>query len=486
MIWSTIVLLPIRKISPSKVALTSNYGKLFISRTERRSFDPFTQITQWIKKEYLGGSGLITSVTPGNCFDNHLTKPNMYMAMSQEFRQFSNSKYTFVFNQNQTDNLVNKETLKAIEKSKEYCFVGFSQTDKTLLVMDKSGLIYSYADTPLLLGDLPTLLEMDKDKLPVQFATIKVLGDTLALGVVMSYYVGLKGLLELTDAQFSIIGARQQPVKDDDQIVLRLQDCKLLIKADNAFKKLLFGGFSFYKDTLKTVDLEGLEDKGVYLKLFEQRDSGLIHLKELDLLQQLFLDPITTDVLRSMNEPDEYLPVLLRACDLLCTFSHPDINDPRYSRIRGYDRMPGLMYRVLTQSVRSTKMGMSKGKVELDPYGVWNAITQDTTVKIIEDSNPITDAKEAEAVTFSGADGLNKSSTPEKIRRYHPKDIGLISEATVDSTDVALNIYLTPYAKLENLRGKVSDRKQERQDTVFSTSVLLSPMAENDDPKRIN
>lgn len=478
---------PIRKISPSRVALTSNYGKLFVARTERRSYDPYTQIAQWVKKEYLSGSGGITEVTPGNGFNNLVSKPNMYMAMSQDFRQFSTPTHTFVFHPEDTLNMVKKDMLDKLEKDGKYCFVGYCQADKSMLVMDKDNLVYTYQnDTFTPVGDLPTLLGMDVDKLPIQFATVKVLGDTLALGVVMSYYLGFKGLLEVTDTQFSLIGPRQQSPNAADQIVVRLQDCKVLVTADTPLKKLLFGGFAYYKDTLKTIDLTSLEDKGVYLTLFEQRGSTLMHLRELDLLQQLFLDPITTDVLKSMDEPTEYLPVLLRACSLLSDFQHPDVNDPRHSRIRGYDRIPGLMYRVLTQSVRTTKLGMSKGKVELDPYGVWNAVTQDTTVKIIEDSNPITDAKEAEAVTFSGADGLNKSSTPERMRRYHPKDIGLISEATVDSTDVALNIYLTPYAKLENLRGKVSDKKQERQDTVFSTSVLLSPMAENDDPKRIN
>ncbi|MFW9602099.1 MAG: hypothetical protein ACMV1B_07255, partial [Prevotella sp.] len=262
-------------------------------------------------------------------------------------------------------------------------------------------------------------------------------------------------------------------------------DCKLIVHADDTSKQLIFGGFAFYKNSLKTIDLASLDNKSFYLGLFEQRDHTLMHLKELDLLEQLFLDPISVDVLRSMNEPEEYLPLLLRACEMLSDFKHPDINDPRYSRIRGYDRIAGLMYRTLTRSVRNAKFGMTKNKIELDPYAVWNAVTQDTTVKIIEDSNPITDTKEAESVTFSGADGLNKSATPEKLRRYHSKDIGLVSEATVDSSDVALNFFLTPYPKLENLRGKVGENPDQRKDTVFSTSVLLSPMAEHDDPKRI-
>ena len=40
--------LPIRKISPTRVALTSNYSKLFISRTDRVAYDPYNYITKFI------------------------------------------------------------------------------------------------------------------------------------------------------------------------------------------------------------------------------------------------------------------------------------------------------------------------------------------------------------------------------------------------------------------------------------------------------
>ena len=478
--------LVIRKVSPIRVSLTTNYSKLFISRTERKAYDPYAQIATWIKTQYLEGQSNITSIMPGNVFNNHKDLPNMYMAMSQNFKQFSTKEYTFIFSEEVAAAAVKPEVLETIKKTGKFHFVGFNNQDKSLLVMDQNDFIYTFKGDSSLLGKLPNLIGMDATKIPIAFATIKILGDDMALGPVLAYYMGFKGLLEATQTKFTIVGPRQQSNASKGQVVIRLQDCKVVVDTDTPTKQLLFGGFAFYKDNLKQVDLASLENQSFYLGLFEQRDHTLMHLKELDLLQSLFLDPISVDVLRTMKEPDEYLPLLLRACELLSDFKHPDINDPRYSRIRGYDRVPGLMYRTLTKSVRSAKFGMTKGKIELDPYGVWNAITQDTTVKIVEDSNPVVDVKEAESVTFSGADGLNKSSTPEKLRRYHPKDIGLVSESTVDSSDVALNFFLTPYPKLENLRGIVGERKNNRQDTVFSTSVLLAPMAEMDDPKRIN
>lgn len=472
--------LVIRKVSPIRVSLTTNYSKLFISRTERKAYDPYSQIATWIKTQYLEGTSNITSIMPGNVFDNHKDQPNMFMAMSRNFKQFSTKDYTFIFSDEVAAATVKPEVLETIKRSGKF-FVGFVNKDKSLLVMDKYDLIYAFKGDLSPLGKLPSLIGMDTAKIPIPFATIKILGDDMALGPVLAYYMGFKGLLESTQTKFTIVGPRQQSGASEGQVVIRLQDCKVVVDTDTPTKQLLFGGFAFYKDNLKQVGLVSLESQSFYLGLFEQRDHTLMHLRELDLLQSLFLDPISVDVLRSMKEPEEYLPLLLRACELLSDFKHPDINDPRYSRIRGYDRVPGLMYRTLTKSVRSAKFGMTKGKIELDPYGVWNAITQDTTVKIVEDSNPVVDVKEAESVTFSGADGLNKSSTPEKLRRYHPKDVGLVSEATVDSSDVALNFFLTPYPKLENLRGIVGERKTDRKDTVFSTSVLLSPMAEHDD-----
>ena len=476
----------IRKVAPNRVSITTNYGKLFLGRTERKSYDPYAQLTDYIKKEYLFSSGVITSIIPGNCFDNHAVRPNIFMAMSSSFRQFSTPEYTFIFLREEVANIIKQEDIARIEAGGKYTIVGFTNKAKQVLVVDNNNLIYNYSSSETLLGDLPTLVGMDTQKLPVQFATLKVLGDTLALGVVLSYYLGLKGLLEATRTKFTIIGARQLPPKEANLITIRLSDAKVVVQADTSLKKLIFGGFAFYKETLKTITLEELGSKAVYLNLIEQRGSGLMHLRELDLLQQLLLDPISVDCLQAMGEPDEFLPLLIRACELLSDFKHPDINDPEFSRIRGYDRVPGLMYRVLMQSVRAQKLGMSRGKVELDPYAVWNAVTQDTTVKVVEDSNPVTDAKEAESVTFTGADGISKGSTPDAMRRFHKNDIGLMSEATVDSSDVGLNVYLTPYAKLENLRGKVAKDKPVQGDTAFSTSVLLAPMAEYDDPKRID
>jgi len=475
--------LPIRKISPTRVALTSNYGKLFIFRTERKSFDNYSYIASHIKETYIAGGGNILKIKPGNLYSNLIQLPNMYSNMSMNFDNIETDKYKLIFNYKQMTNYIDEKVIKDLA-SKDLVFIGYDKS-KSILVTDYNDTIFNYTKNMEELGDLIDLLELDRTKVPKPFTMINILGDSIPLGVIMAYYLGISNLLSITGAKYQLLESNKQYKPNKNETVLKFADYKLIIESTKQEHHLLFNGFLYFKDIIKQYSLKDFDYKEVYLIVIEDRDFSLIHIKEINLLEELFLDPITIDVLASINEPTSFLKLLLRANELLKDFAHPDINDPKYSRIRGYDRVPGLMYRALAESVRTYKFkGSSKSKIELDPYKVWNNVTQDNTVKITEDNNPITDAKEIEAITFSGADGLNKDATPMYLRRYHKNDVGFISEATIDSGDVALNTYLTPYARFKDVRGLIDINNQDHvtnKSKLFSTSVLLSPGSDQDD-----
>lgn len=480
--------IPIYKMSPTKVGVASNYNKLFVFRTERKAFDPYANIVEQIKTNYLDGKGNITKIAPANRFDNLLRVPNIYAAMSQNFNDITTPKYRFFFNHKEIGNHIDEKVVKDLQ-SKDLVFVGYDQ-QKHILVMDQDENILDYSDSMKELGSLELLLELDLTKIPQAFTAIKILGDAIPLGVMLGYYMGLKDLLAVTNSTIQIYPPNSRTGSTTKNgVFLKFADARVVIECPNQNATLLFAGFNFYKNFLKTQNLESFYSKNVYLDLLESRDAGLMHLKEMDTLRDSFLDPITKDALEELNEPTEFLPLMLRANQLLEDFHHLDVNSPALTRIRGYDRVPGLVYRALSESIRAHRMKGGKGKIELDPYKVWKYVTQDTTVKVVEDNNPITDVKEVETATFSGLDGLSRTATPEKLRKYHLDDPGLISEATVDSTDVALITYLSPYAKIKSLLGTVdmeSNLHNEHPDTIFSTSIQLTPMGEYDDPKRMD
>lgn len=480
--------LPIVKVSPTKVALTSNYGKLFVFRTERKASDPFAYLVNYIRTSYINEEGSIKKVIPGVKTLNRYKLPNVYFTLASNFNEVRTDNLTLLLNYKEMSSYVDEKTLVDIQ-NKKLVFCGHL-SNKHIVVTDYQDKFYDYTSDMTSLGSIEDLLGIDADKVPKAFSTLKVLGDNIPLGVCFGYYLGLSGLISVTGTKFKTLEANKQYRPEKNELVLRFNDYKLILTVDTTAKQLLFNGYLFYKDLIKRYNLSDFNDKFVYLNTVEFRDSGLIHLKELSLLQELFLDPITVDILREMKEPTEYLKLLLRANDMLEDLSHPDVNDPNYARIRGYDRVPGLMYRALSESVREHRIrGRNGSKVELDPYKVWNYVTQDSTVKITEDVNPVVDVKEAETVTLSGMDGLSKDATPKFLRRYHKNDMGLISEGTVDSSDVALNTYLTPYAKLKNTRGMIDTENTEHIDNkakLYSTPVQLSPLSEYDDAKRVN
>lgn len=480
--------LPIRKISPTRVALTSNYSKLFVFRTERKSFDGFAYIVDHIKETYIAGDGNITKIKPGNFYSNLVQLPNMYSNMSMNFDSVETDKYKFIFNYKQMTNYIDEQVIKDLA-ARDLVFIGYDKS-KSILVTDYNDTVFNYTKGMEELGDLIDLLELDRTKVPKSFTMINILGDGIPLGVVLSYYLGISNLISVTGVKHQLLEANKQYKPTKNEIVLKFADYKLIIEPTKQEHHLLFNGFFFFKDVLKQHNLKDFDYKEIYLALLEHRNLSLIHIKEINLLEELFLDPITVDVLASMKEPTDFFKLLFRANEMLKDFAYPDINDPKYCRIRGYDRVPGLMYRALAESIRAYKFkGGSKSKIELDPYKVWNYVTQDNTVKITEDNNPITDTKEIEAITFSGMDGLNKDATPMHMRRYHENDIGFVSEATIDSGDVALNTYLTPYARFKDIRGRIDMDNQEHvtnKTKLFSTSVMLSPGSDQDDPKRIN
>ena len=480
--------LPIRKISPTRVALTSNYSKLFVSRTERKVNDPYSYYLSYIRESYLSEEGNIVKVVPGGKILNQRKLPKVYFTLASQFNEVRTSTYTLLLNPDDAINHVDTKVLKDLE-SRRLVFCGYN-AQKHIIVINENDHFYDYSVEMKELGTIEDILGIDKDKTPKPFTIIKVLGDDIPLGICLSYYLGISGLISVTGVEHKLVEANKLYRPEPNEVVLKFSDYKLILKTDTTEKQLLFNGFLFYKDFIKQHSVMEFDLKEIYLNLLEFRESGLIHLKELTMLQDLFLDPITIDVLKDINEPTEFLRLLLRANELLKDFQHPEINDPQYARIRGYDRVPGLMYRALCESIRDYKLkGRSSSKIELDPYKVWNTICQDSTVKITEDANPILDVKESETVTLSGADGLNKDATPAHLRRFHKNDIGLVSEGTVDSSDVALNFYLSPYAKLQDTRGTVNVGSQEHVENpgkVFSTSALLAPMAEQDDAKRLN
>lgn len=479
--------LPIRKISETEVALTSNYGKFFVIRSPRAAYNRQLKIDKIIRKDYLDGKPNIKKIIPGVKKLNHLKDiSNDYITVASNFDQIETPAITFMFSDDLRDKVLDNATIEKMKGMEDRVkFVGVLKKTQEPLIINKENMVGKFS-TGESLGSLMELLGIEERKLPKSFTSVKHMGKEIPLVIVMSYYIGLSNLIRLMKVKFTVTKPNATlRTMNPNMFPVRFKDCKVWLDLDTEEKSILFHGFLYFKDFIAKQRLAAFDNKNIYLNLLEERKMGVYYLRELDNLDRMFLDSMTVEVLEAMKEPTMFRKLLLRANNMLADFYHKDVNDPELSRVRGYDRFAGLIYRELAKSARDMALTNDKNAVlGHDPYKIWNTITQDNTIKTRDIVNPIASLKENEIITIAGIDGLSTDAVPVGLRRFHKNETGLISEATIDSKNVAIASYLAPYMNVENSRGIVStDRSEIEADPskMFSTAVQLAPFAEYDD-----
>lgn len=485
---------PIRKINPFTVSLSSYYGKLFIRRSTKKVNDLFG----WISDKILLASvseevSQFTEVAPGDVFDNTLKIPKLYSGLAKTLISLKVNDIYLNFNyKNRSELLAKPDELALYEKDDKY-LIGMAKDGSAVLVdMENefykaklSGKEVTY--TPI--GDVFTVFELDPSKAPIDFTELAIYSKSVPLGVVLSYYIGFSNLVKLLSPRVRIIPSNTRSNLANDEWEIKFKDKKVIFTRKDRLSTMLLAGFLDFDKSTKLYFLEAFDSKNVYLNLLDSKSITQRYIKELDLLEDMFIDPTTKLVLQNMKEPTTFKGLLLRSNELLMSDEHPASQDPMYMRVRGYERFSGIIYKELVHSVRdfSFKNIRGKSQINLNPFVIWNTIVQDPAVEIARDINPIQNLKQKESLTYTGEGGRSKDTMNKASREYHENNTGLISEATSDSSDVGINTYLSANPNLDNTLGtfKPFDFKEKGLTGMLSTSAMISPGALNDDTKRI-
>lgn len=488
-IWSTMMgVLPIRKTSPDTVALTSFYGKNFIRRSEKAANDR----PKWLTNELIARGidttdHTITDLKFANCFDPTQTVPRDYSAIAQRLTGFTANQVTYTFDINKVDEIYGAEAVATAAKA-ETVVVGKDAT--AVYEMDHASQVYRRTANKFEpVGTLPELLQLDLTRAPREFTELSMMGKSIPLGLIFGYYFGLEGALKLFKTPYRVYDAAERVVTQPTDLVVKLADAKLVISPDTPAQALIFNGFEPYLKVARDFTQRDLNQPDVYLNLIQKNGLTVRYLNELDNMDQLFVDPITERILRKMHEPVTFKGLLRRANELLTTDQHPEETDLSYMHIFGMQRVPGAIYTELTRALRDyrNKPGTRK-KFELPNNAVWQSITQDPSVMPASDGNPIQSIKEADVVTFGGNGGRSRRSMVKRTRKYHESDLGVISEATVDSGDVAITAYLTSNPVFDDVDGLVKPMPKDQLDVnqMLSSYAALAPGSTFDDSKRVN
>jgi hypothetical protein len=478
------------KIAPDRVALTSYYCKEFISRSDKRVNDYGTWLRNQIMAKGLDDTdNVIQNLRTGDVFFHEMKAPRLYTTLAMGFRGFSLAGFDVSFEYKKREELFGPDPLKQYEKNG--AIVAGVNKRGEYLVIGRDDKLYTAKGSQIThLGNIETLIHADPMKAPVEFAELKVFKKSIPVGFVLAYEMGFERLMKFLKVVPRRVNAGQRVNLQPDEYSLVFSDETLVFKRSDRKAALILAGFNEYHKALRQYGVYDFNQRGAYLSVLEQNGISVRYLREIDLLNQMFVDPITLELLKERGEPTTWRGIMLYSCDLLLEDAHMDENDDAGMRYRGYERMAGAVYTQLVQTLRghSGRPGKAKAPLDMSPYAVWQAIAQDSSISLNSEINPIQELKEKEAVTFSGTGGRSGRSMVKSTRVYHPNAMGTISEATVDSSEVAINTYTSANPLFTSVRGmtKRYDKDRDGPTSLFSTSALLSVAADKDDPKRVN
>lgn len=473
--------LPIRKVAPNEVSLTSYYSKLFITRTERKQFDYTDWVTKNIIALSIGETPTVFGLSLNSVHDPNIKGlPRAYTAIASKVAQFTFGKMTFNFNIHRVD----KFNKTGIDEYKGYVPVG-KHGNKELLMKVSNNVIYELNGVKFdALGTIEQILGLGQP--PLDLIEVSLFGKKVPLVIIIAYHLGLGNLLKTLKIKHQVHPRNVRTQVPEGWRQINFNDYKLFFDGSDYAKAMLINGFNRYKTLLASMNYYAFDKKDVYSGLIGEAGLPMSVLKEVPLLFNLWVDHITKDILIEMGEPTDLFNLFLRACELLTTDDHPDETDDAYMRIRGYERFSGLVYGEMIRAMRGygSKAVIQNAKVELNPEAVWYSIMNDEAMIICEESNPIHELKEQEIIVFRGQGGRSSLSMTMKSRKYNKNGIGIISEATVDSGETGTITYLTANPNFKSVRGLgviTGDTNKVDPAQKQSTSMCLAPGSLTDD-----
>lgn len=482
--------IPLRKIDSSTVSLSSYYGKVFITKANIKRDD----IGYWLRNKlvsmYDKDARLRDLVLiPMDNVDADVPLHYGYFSRYVKSFKFKSTEYIFDYSKRAAFFKMEKSELKNIEKNK-YTLVGMQS--KIPVVMDKDNNFYLFKDnayvaTPSLL----TELEFDLSNAPIEFTVIKLYNKSIPTVVFLSYYLGLYKLMQTLNIKYHFEENSKRVTPKANEYCVQFKNGVLVIERDYGDSDLILGGLLSLKTILKELDISILLSKTKYKILFNKLELSLLYTNEIDLIDNMFVDPITETVLASLKEPTTFKGLILRAAEILVDDNYIDPNDVTGMCFKGYERVAGMVYKELLMGLREheNRSFYSKSKITINPYRILTKINEDSTTVLVDDLNPIAFLKQSEDTTYLGENGRSKESMARGTRSTHVSERGIISEAGKDSGDVGITAYLSAIPKINSLRGDVGhfDFKNEEDSwgSVLSTSALIAPFATTDDVKRL-
>ena len=491
----------IRKIFPDQVALTTAYGKLFASRSIKKTSD----YTYWISNLLMGMAldikdDRVTQIKPYNCFDLESDYPRIVSSLAMTFASMNLNNYTLNFDIKKMKDIYKENELKfhSYADGNGFFLLGKNKSNQLLLV-DSNNIFYTCSANAkssndyAIIGTIITFLGIPDKRHPLDYSAIKVLGRSIPIAFILGYYKGLFPLIKLLSTKEPRLipnNTRGLTIDPNYEYDIRFNDTTIVLQKDDKLCTMIMSGFLDVKNEIAKYNIDEFNKPNVYYNIFSKYSVASKLVKKLNSLRDFFIDPLSMEWLEDHKQPRTFDGLLIESSRLLLDDKHTREYDGNFAVYKGYQRFNNSVYGEIIRAVEAASIndGKIKTKVELNQFAIWGHITTDPAVSIASEINPLQEIKEEEAITYNGHGGRSSQTMVKETRKFDPNDLYVISENTSDSGDVGINVYSTGNPAYSDLLGNVTPKEDRKfsQTNILSTCGAMMPFNTRDDAKRAN
>ena len=513
-----LILKPVVKIAPGTVQICSNYKKIFMYRKDE-NVSPKVQNASKV----LSNDKRYFDIVKGNAIPlNNLWKTSIeYDSLAKMFLSIhiKNSPVTFMFSQPDVERYIEEhgmeEQIRGLDLN-SYLIIGFDESDKKkpvpiLTLTDDAATVATDFNNGEDLDpddnqDIQTIVDtifsfvqkynknFDPNKLLGEYGVkiskryiysyCKVMKKAIPTIFFLSYFDGLTTVMRKARIKFTFQAERPKFKSNTEKLdkgVIQFADGYLIFDRYPIENSLLMNAFSMI-DT-KAYDFEDMDRKDTYLDIILMLYNNRAIASAFDSFYDNMIDPITKELLHSMNYPEEFVELLIYANNLLADNNYVSEINMNNFRLRSNEMVNDILYGLISDAYsnyKRTAANRKPKKLSLPKSALIVALSTSQSVEDYSTLNPVLEMEKSGAVTKKGVCGVNlaKSYTEEK-RSFDDTMIGLFGIVTSPDANCGVVRQLSVNPKIVSPRGFIDTAKSVdsmTEDELFTPSEMMTPL----------
>lgn len=510
LIMKQITFLPIVKLGPDKVQVTTNYNKVFIERFGRKRSEKLDYLKKLFTTVNLNAhknSNAKTDIKLGNSLkinSKYITSIE-YNDISEYLLELNIADYHLLFNQDEIKlkldpkdiNYLEKFAVKANINKKKYFIIGYDKNYNTIVSDLDSKEVYLFKNNSYELLSkslstfLLTLIEENFDKNAIDkvvsskiktsakltYSRIEINNKIIPLAVLIAYEIGLLNLLERYNIKYEFSEKNKSININDDIAKMKFKDGYLYYDTSKMRNTILLSGLNVM-DT-EEINFADMNTVDPYLDLYESLYHSRNAAKGFHNTMTLLMDPITKEVLQELKLPDNTIDLFLYANTLLEDLSYHEESDCSQMRIRCAEQIPAMLYKVLADSFKAYKDSRSARvpqKISVPEDFLIKKLNELKSFDAYSSLNPTLEMERLGNASMKGVTGRNSDDSYTKsVRKFNDNMTGLIAISSPIGSKIGAVRQLTYNPKISSVYGFVDvDKKLNGSTDVYDPTELVN------------